>query len=102
MNVDSNFMINPLPGVSLIKELTVNWSIPFKVNEFVVKPRNKTPLDQHEVAELWYIIHGKGELLYQDTVHILKTGDWFFFYPHEKHQVENTSHSELKILSLYW
>ncbi|MCH9769643.1 MAG: cupin domain-containing protein [Gammaproteobacteria bacterium] len=102
MSIDFNHTRDPVAGVSLIKGLSIDIQKPFSVDEIFVKPRSKTPVDQHKVAEFWRILSGQGKLFYQDKIHMLDVGDWFMFYPHEAHQVENETDSTLVILSIYW
>lgn len=102
MNINKIISEEIIEGVSQIEEFSVNVSTPFKMAEFIITPFSKTPVDKHEVAEIWRILSGHGKLYYQDAEHPINKNDWFFFYPFEEHQVENTTENELKILSIYW
>ena len=103
MNIDYTLEENPVEGVSLIKHLSLNVTMPMQIDEIVVKPKCKTPIDQHAVAELWQVLSGEGILTHQgQTTFLLKSGHRFFFHPHETHQIENIKDTDLKILSVYW
>ena len=102
MNIEYKLEENPVAGVSLIKHLSLTVPMPMNMDEIVVKPHCKTPVDQHAVVELWQVLSGEGQLTYQDKVYLLKAGDRYFFHSYETHQVENIRDEDLKILSIYW
>lgn len=93
---------NPVPGVSLLVEVLGKINNDFNINEFSVDPFCSTPVDKHEVAEFWRILSGRGKLSHNKSEKELMVGDWCLFYPYEEHQITNTGHEELKILSIYW
>ena len=101
-NIEDTIEKNPVAGVSFIKHLKMNVMMPVHIDEIVVSAKSCTPVDQHEVVELWQILDGSGVLTYQNKEYELKAGDRFFFHTNEAHQIRNSEEYELKILSIYW
>lgn len=76
----------------------------FNIMHAVLDPASRTERDQHEVKEYWFITHGSGELLLNDTERItVKKGELYFFPSMASHQLFNTSeHENLELLSIWW
>lgn len=75
---------------------------PFKSSRFTVEPDGSSPPDKHSVAEMWIIVEGAGELLYDDRSFQVKAGDAVYFEPFHTHQIRNRSSHALKVLSFWW
>ncbi|MBP6950847.1 MAG: cupin domain-containing protein [Alphaproteobacteria bacterium] len=102
MTIQYKDIKNPCDGVSLIRSLDVPIAKPFQIDEITILENMSSPVDKHEVAELWSILSGTGDLTYDGKNYILKTGEWFFFEPFKEHQVVNNYREDLRILSIYW
>ena len=67
----------------------------FSFRVFTVAPGGNTPYHTHETEHLNYIIAGEGVLVDEaGNRHPVKSGDFGFVKPHEKHQYCNTSKTE--------
>jgi mannose-6-phosphate isomerase-like protein (cupin superfamily) len=75
---------------------------PFKMTTFEVQPGCETAMDQHQVAEIWVILEGSGDLRYEDKSLTVERGQIFYFSSYKTHQIKNTGTKVLKILSMYW
>lgn len=102
MNITYEETADPAPGVSILRNLVTETDKPFQLNEVVVKRGQQTPLDQHAVAEIWYIQSGHGTLHFDGKDHELKPGSWVHFPPHKPHQATSADSSDLHLLSIYW
>lgn len=102
MNIHYKNIRNPFDGVSLIRSLGVPIPKAFNIDEITILPNMMPPVDSHEVAELWLILEGEGDLYHQGKTHSLKPGDWSFFMPYDEHQILNKGQGDLRILSIYW
>lgn len=102
MNIKFEDTADPVAGVSLLRTLVVETEKPFEMNEFVVKRGEQTPVDQHEVAEVWYVQSGHGTLHLDGEDHELKPGSWYQFAPGRSHQATCGEASDLQVLSIYW
>lgn len=86
-----------------LQELDVsNHAFPFKSSRFTIEPGGSSPPDKHSVAEMWVVIEGAGELVYDDHSVAVKAGDAVYFEPFHTHQVRNHSEQALKVLSFWW
>ena len=54
------------------------------------------------MAEMWVIVEGMGELLYNDKFYQVKAGDAVYFEPFHTHLIRNHSSDALKVLSFWW
>ncbi len=75
---------------------------PFNSSRFTVDPGGSSPPDNHSVAEMWVIVEGMGELLYNDKSYQVKAGDAVYFEPFHTHLIRNHSSDALKVLSFWW
>jgi quercetin dioxygenase-like cupin family protein len=67
----------------------------FSFRVFTVEPGGNTPYHIHESEHVNYIIQGEGVLVDVDgNQHPVKSGDFGFVEPNEKHQYRNTSDTE--------
>ena len=67
----------------------------FSFRVFTVEPGGHTPYHQHESEHLNYVIAGEGALVdAEGKQHSLKSGDFAFVNPNEKHQYRNTSSTQ--------
>ncbi|MBL4648006.1 MAG: cupin domain-containing protein [Gammaproteobacteria bacterium] len=80
----------------------INCQAPFKITLFTIAPQQLTPIDQHDVVEIWTILSGYGELYYENNVVLAKACDIFYFSSQKQHQIKNTSAEIMKIQSIYW
>ncbi|MFC5048203.1 cupin domain-containing protein [Aquimarina hainanensis] len=89
-------------GISLHEHLLSDISCPVSSSIFIVPPKLNTPVDQHKVAEIWMIVGGKGEVIFEDKKITLNRFDILYIESGEKHSVVNTGEEDLIITSLYW
>jgi mannose-6-phosphate isomerase-like protein (cupin superfamily) len=82
--------------------LQVDSRFPFESSRFVVEPGGCSPPDVHSVAEMWIIIQGTGELLYDQESIPLNAGDAVYFQPLHTHQIKNHSSEPLRVISFWW
>jgi mannose-6-phosphate isomerase-like protein (cupin superfamily) len=86
-----------------LQELDVQQhGFPFKSSRFTIDPGGSSPLDQHSVAEMWIVIEGTGELVYNGMAYDVKAGDAVYFEPFQTHLIHNHSQHVLKVLSFWW
>jgi quercetin dioxygenase-like cupin family protein len=102
MNITFEETLEPVSGVSLLRKLLVDTEKPFQLNEFVVKRGEQTPVDQHDMAEIWHVQSGHGILHFDGEAHELKPGSWFHFPPNKSHQATCADTSDMQVLSIYW
>lgn len=78
-------------------------SMPFRASRFEVYPGKKSPPDQHEVTECWFIAKGIGELEHdgQNRTNV-KAGDVLYFNSYQSHTINNTGEDNLIIYSIWW
>jgi len=75
----------------------------FKAAIFYVAINQESPLDCHEVRELWYVLEGTGELTYNSGQKImLNEFDMFYFDRHVSHSIQNNSNKTLIVFSIWW
>ena len=93
------------PGMR-IDELDLNLAgsplAPFKAARFVVEPGHASPVDSHAVHEIWSVLAGEGELVYDQRPLRLRTGTVWYLEPHKTHQVTNDGTEPLVIWSMWW
>jgi mannose-6-phosphate isomerase-like protein (cupin superfamily) len=89
------------PGLGL-HEIGLDGA-PFKLARFTVAPGCSTPLDTHQVDEVWLVARGTGELRYDDD-HLVRIGegDAVYLEPPRTHLVVNDGQDTLVIHSIYW
>lgn len=75
---------------------------PFRLSRFTVAPGVETPVDVHQVHELWLVGAGTGELTYDGTAHRISEGDVVRFQPERTHTVRNDGTGTLALFSLWW
>jgi len=75
---------------------------PFKSATFIVEPGKLSPLDSHQVREIWFIVSGEGMLFSGDKKRIVKKGDGVFYKPHTDHAIENIGQTNLEVISIWW
>jgi|SRR5580704_264398 quercetin dioxygenase-like cupin family protein len=75
---------------------------PFKSSRFTIEPGGASPPDKHSVAEMWIIVEGMGELIWNEESYNIEAGDVVYFGPFDTHLVRNHSAQALKVLSFWW
>lgn len=90
------------PGMKLQELDLCRRQFPFKSSRFTVEPGGNSPPDKHSVAEMWIIVEGTGELIYDEKSHQVKAGDAVYFEPFHTHLIRNHSSQALKVLSFWW
>lgn len=88
----------------LIKNLNLTQApdVPFKIMLFEVSPNSQTPVDQHAVQELWFIMTGRGRLMIDQELHEASANNWFYFSSNKTHQLINDGAEPIKVVSIYW
>lgn len=56
---------------------------------------------KHEGEEFGYVLEGEIELTLDKESHIIKAGNYFYFYSHKNHKVKNFSNKPAKVLWIY-
>jgi methionyl-tRNA synthetase len=82
--------------------LQLDSRFPFQSSRFEVSPGGSTPPDVHKVAEMWIVVEGMGELLYDQQSTGISAGDSVYFAPMRTHQIRNHGSQPLKVISLWW
>jgi mannose-6-phosphate isomerase-like protein (cupin superfamily) len=77
-------------------------SVPFKASRFTVAPGCTTPLDRHDVREMWMIASGRGRLRHCGSEVAVDAGRILFFESEEPHEVTNEGPDELVVFSIWW
>ncbi|MEV4580452.1 cupin domain-containing protein [Nonomuraea jabiensis] len=85
-------------AVTEVRELPA----PFKCALFTVPQGATTELDQHDVAEMWFIHHGSGTLLSDGEELAVRAGDAIHFPGRVPHQLRNTGGEPLEVFSVWW
>jgi mannose-6-phosphate isomerase-like protein (cupin superfamily) len=75
---------------------------PFKSSRFEVEAGCSSPVDQHEVREIWFIAQGEGELTYDGVPMRIRAGEVCCFEPRKPHAVVNDGASTLVVFSVWW
>jgi mannose-6-phosphate isomerase-like protein (cupin superfamily) len=76
---------------------------PFQLGRFTVAPGLSTPVDVHQVHEVWLVAAGHGELCYGgDQLISIDEGDSLYIKPNHTHTVTNTGDRTLVVHSIYW
>ena len=75
---------------------------PFKASRDTVEPNCITPIDSHEVREIWFIAKGKGELIYDNRSLRIRSGDVVYFEPNKTHQLRNDGEDMIVFYSIWW
>ena len=102
MNIKTEETPDPVAGVSVLRKLVADTDAPFHLTEFVVKRGEQTPVDEHEVAEIWHVQSGNGTLHFDGEDYKLEPGAWFHFPPGKSHQATCGEETDLQVLSIYW
>lgn len=75
--------------------ISKNDGVPnFSFRVFTIEPNGHTPFHTHPFEHENYIIRGYGEVVTEGGEHEIKTGDFIFVAPDEKHQYRNKSNGE--------
>jgi quercetin dioxygenase-like cupin family protein len=93
------------PGMNVFEiDLTKSGEpiAPFKASRFTVEPNCSSPIDSHEVHEIWMVAEGEGELLYDAQSIRVRVADVFYFEPHKSHQIINDGNLPISICSIWW
>ncbi|HEX2205124.1 MAG TPA: cupin domain-containing protein [Longimicrobium sp.] len=75
---------------------------PFRLSRVAVAPGVETPVDVHQVHELWLVGQGEGELTYDGVASRIRAGDVVRFVPEKTHTVRNDGAGDLVSFSLWW
>lgn len=75
---------------------------PFKASLFTVEPNSTSAVDSHAVREIWMVIEGEGELLYDNRPVRLGPRDIVYFEPHKPHRVRNDGPGPFVAFSVWW
>lgn len=74
----------------------------FNMNYIEIPVKEKSPIDQHEDNEYWFLLSGKGLLIFENKEFTMYTKKVFFFPPNTQHQAINTGRTKLIICSIFW
>jgi mannose-6-phosphate isomerase-like protein (cupin superfamily) len=75
---------------------------PFSASRFSVPPGATSELDQHDVAEMWMVAHGKGEVLSGDQKIEVGSGDLILLPGQVPHRLHNTGPDSIEVFSVWW
>jgi|GEM_PF-1298192 len=77
-------------------------AVPFKSSRFTVAPGCTSPVDQHDVREMWMIASGQGLLIHAGKEVAVSPGSICFFDSQEPHEVTNEGEIDLLVFSIWW
>lgn len=75
---------------------------PFKGSRFTVEPGGTSPVDTHQVQEIWMVAAGRGELSYDGRSFRVEPGDVVHFEAMKPHQLHNDGDATLVVFSVWW
>jgi mannose-6-phosphate isomerase-like protein (cupin superfamily) len=75
---------------------------PFNAARFTVAPGCASIEESHAVHELWMIVAGEGELIYDGRPLRVRSSDVLYFEPPKTHQVRNDGAETMEVISLWW
>ncbi|MHA1340627.1 MAG: cupin domain-containing protein [Promethearchaeota archaeon] len=77
----------------LMRGPNIDWGV------ILLKPGQKMGAHAHnKVEETFYFLTGEGKFYVNDEPHPVKAGDVFYIEPKEKHDIENTSSEDMKLV----
>jgi methionyl-tRNA synthetase len=74
----------------------------FGIARFSVAPGCTSPVDRHLSHEIWIVVSGEGELLYDGRITRLAQNDACYIQPQESHQVRNDGAVDFIAISIWW
>ncbi|HLD85742.1 MAG TPA: cupin domain-containing protein [archaeon] len=66
----------------------------------VVRPGNATKLHRLKSSEVYYIIHGEGEMYIDDEIREVKEGNAIYIPPNSRQKIMNTGSEDLVLLCI--
>ncbi len=67
----------------------------FKVKKVLIKPGQRLSYQKHfQREENWFIVQGQAEVTLNDTIHILKTGEFIYIPQEAKHRIANITNDQ--------
>jgi mannose-6-phosphate isomerase-like protein (cupin superfamily) len=86
------------------EERLSSLGVPFLMSHIVVQVGAQTPIDQHEVEEIWGVASGRGELYVEGEPNPidLAPGVVVFFEALKQHQVRCVGQEPLQLYSMWW
>ena len=75
---------------------------PFKASRFTVDPGATTPVDIHEVREIWMVAEGAGELRYDNHATRAGPGDILYYDSMKPHKLHNDDDKQMVLFSVWW
>jgi mannose-6-phosphate isomerase-like protein (cupin superfamily) len=94
----------PAPGLAVNQvELASKCpQAPFKTARFTVAPGRSSPVDSHQVHEIWTVVSGSGELIFDSRSLRARENDVFYFEPLKTHEIHNDGIEPITIVSVWW
>lgn len=78
------------------------WKSPFKASIFMINPGCTSPVDCHDVNEVWIIVDGFGTFVSSGKNINVSENEVIYIPSNEEHSIINTGNADLKIISLWW
>lgn len=105
-------LLSPRPRVEVSPGTTVDElvlgeemalaPIPVRISWIHVHPGHTSPVDVHQVREVWLVASGNGVLRCGEARVFLSAGETFFFDSGVPHAVFNDGSEVLTLVSLWW
>lgn len=91
------------PGVVMSEVLASELgNRPFSIASFSVEARAASEPHEHDVAEIWYIASGSGQVVAEERRFAVEQGDFVFLHPKSRHQIRNTGGEPIQAVSVWW
>jgi len=74
----------------------------FGLARFTLGPGCTSPVDSHQSHEIWLVVSGQGELIYNGQVQPLEQNVACYLEPTKEHQVRNTGDQDFTAISVWW
>lgn len=75
---------------------------PFKASWWTVPAGASSPVESHDVHELWLVAAGRGSMTYGDERLAVRSGDVVYVTPGRPHEVESLGPEPLEVFSVWW
>jgi mannose-6-phosphate isomerase-like protein (cupin superfamily) len=105
--VDGVLIARDLEGKTLV-ELSLDGPLadgsvaPFSASWWTVEPGETTPVDRHEVHELWLVARGEGAMRLGSEELQVRAGQAIYIPPDDEHVVTATGSEDLVVFSTWW
>lgn len=74
----------------------------FGIARFSVAPGCTSPVDSHQSHEIWVVVQGKGELIYDGRATRIEQNQGCYLEAPKTHQVRNDGPDDFVAISIWW